>query len=56
MLVGHQGKLGQLHRMVLVLELELAYTQVQEQVRACTQVQAKELGQGPHTEEQPRPQ
>ena len=56
MLVGHQGKLGQLHRMVLVQELELAYTQVQEQVRACKLVKAKELGQGPHTEEQPRPQ
>ena len=46
MLAEHQGKLGELHRLVLVLEQELA----------CTQLQGKEQGQGPHTEEQPRPQ
>ena len=48
MLVGHRGKLGQLHKLGLVLELE--------QELACTQLQGKEQGQGPHTEEQPRPQ
>ena len=46
MLAGHRGKLGQLHTLGLVLEQELA----------CTQLQAKEQGQMQwmHTEEQPR--